>query len=407
LLEATGGGALGLLLAGGGYAVGQEGESSNTTSPQVVPFYGTHQAGITTPAQDRLAFASFDLTLTTKAELRELLRSWSDAAARLTSGRALGPEQEPPHQPPADTGEAEGLPPSDLTITFGLGPEVFERNGADRLGLAARRPRALSPLGPLPGEELDLGRSNGDVCVQACAADPVVAFHALRTLARAGRGAAVLRWTQIGFGRTASTRRDQVTERNLLGFKDGTNNLAGDDDALMRRYVWVGDEEPQRWLRNGTYLVARRIRMRIEAWDRDTLADQQQVIGRFKRSGAPLTGTQEHDAVDLAARRADGTPVIGVDAHIRLAAPSQNNDIRLLRRGYSFADGIDPATSELDAGLFFLAFQRDPHRQFAALQRRLGSEDSLNEYILHTTSALFAVPPGARDGDFVGSGLFV
>jgi deferrochelatase/peroxidase EfeB len=371
-----------------------------------VPFYGTHQAGITTPAQDRLAFASFDLTLTTRNELRDLLRSWSDAAAKLTTGSALGPADEPPELPPADTGEAEGLPPSGLTITFGLGAEVFEKDGADRLGLAARRPRRLRELGPLPGEQLDPSRSNGDICVQACAADPVVAFHALRTLARTGRGAAVLRWTQIGFGRTSSTRKDQVTERNLMGFKDGTNNLAGDDAGLMRQYVWVGDDEPQRWMRNGSYLVSRRIRMRIESWDRDRLADQEQVIGRFKQSGAPLTGTKEFDTVDLSAKHGDGTPVIPARAHIRLAAGSENGGIRLLRRGYSFADGIDPTTSELDAGLFFLAFQRDPHRQFAALQRRLGSEDSLNEYILHMTSGLFAIPPGAAEGDFVGSGLF-
>jgi deferrochelatase/peroxidase EfeB len=406
LLEATGGGALGLLLAGGGYAVGSDKDESGGTTPQVVPFHGPHQAGITTPAQDRLAFASFDLTVSTASELRDLLGTWSDAAAKLTTGSALGPEREPPHMPPADTGEAEGLPAADLTVTFGLGPEVFEQGGADRFGLAARRPRLLRPLGPLPGEELDPTRSNGDVCVQACAADPVVAFHALRTLARIGRGAAVLRWTQIGFGRTASTRKDQVTERNLMGFKDGTNNLAGNDAALMRKYVWVGDDEPQRWMRDGTYMVARRIRMRIESWDRDTLADQEQVIGRYKQSGAPLTGAREHDVVDLSAKRADGTPVIGVDAHIRLAAPSENGDIRLLRRGYSFADGVDPTTSELDAGLFFIAFQRDPHAQFAALQRRLGSEDSLNEYIVHTTSALFAIPPGTQPGGFVGSGLF-
>jgi deferrochelatase/peroxidase EfeB len=408
LLEATGGGALGLLLAGGGYAAGRETDSTSSdgTAAQVVPFYGTHQAGITTPAQDRLAFASFDLTLTTKHELRDLLRSWSNAAAKLSSGSALGPAREPPELPPADTGEAEGLPASSLTITFGLGPQVFEKDGADRLGLASHRPRPLRALGPLPGEELDLTRSNGDLCVQACAADPVVAFHALRTLARVGRGAAVLRWTQIGFGRTSSTRKDQVTERNLMGFKDGTNNLAGDDTGLMRQFVWVGDDEPQRWMRDGSYLVSRRIRMRIESWDRDTLADQEQVIGRFKQSGAPLTGTREFDPPDLSAKHADGSPVIGVDAHIRLATASQNGGIRLLRRGYSFADGIDPTTSELDAGLFFLAFQRDPHRQFAALQRRLGSEDSLNEYILHTTSGLFAIPPGASQGGFVGSGLF-
>jgi deferrochelatase/peroxidase EfeB len=146
--------------------------------------------------------------------------------------------------------------------------------------------------------------------------------------------------------------------------------------------------------------------MRIEAWDRDALDDQERVIGRFKDSGAPLTGTHEHDVVDLEARHADGTPVIDVAAHVRLAAPSENHELRILRRGYSFADGVDPTTSELDAGLFFLAFQRDPHKQFATLQRRLGASDALNEYIQHTTSGLFAIPPGTRPGDFVGSGLF-
>jgi deferrochelatase/peroxidase EfeB len=318
----------------------------------------------------------------------------------------VGPAVEPPELPPADTGEAEGLPPSSLTLTFGFGPELFERDGEDRFGLRALRPRRLFPLGPLPGEQLVPERSNGDVCVQACAQDPVVAFHAIRTLARTGRGSAVLRWTQLGFGRTSSTTRRQVTERNLMGFKDGTNNLRGDDAGELNEFVWVGSEEPQRWFRDGTYLVSRRIRMRIESWDRDSLDGQQRVFGRFKQSGAPLTGASEHDPVDLAATGSDGRPVIGVDAHIRLAAPSQNGGLRILRRGYSFTDGIDPATGELDAGLFFLSFQRDPHAQFAALQRRLGSMDALNEYIQHTSSGLFAIPPGTRPGGFVGEGLF-
>jgi deferrochelatase/peroxidase EfeB len=146
--------------------------------------------------------------------------------------------------------------------------------------------------------------------------------------------------------------------------------------------------------------------MRIESWDRDSLADQQRVFGRFKQTGAPLTGAQEHDPVDLGAKNSDGQPVIDVDAHIRLAAPSQNGGLRILRRGYSFTDGIDPETSELDAGLFFIAFQRDPHAQFASLQRRLGSMDALNEYIQHTSSGLFAIPPGTQPGGFVGGGLF-
>jgi deferrochelatase/peroxidase EfeB len=370
-----------------------------------IPFHGAHQAGIVTPAQDRLVFGAFDLTLDSPAELRELLRAWSEAAVRMTAGMSTGPLPGPQDAPPSDTGEAVGLPAARLTITFGFGPSVFTHEGEDRLGLAARRPAALTALGPLPGEELEPQISDGDICVQACANDPQVAFHAVRNLARAGSGAVVLRWAQLGFGRTSSTTSDQVTLRNLQGFKDGTNNLHGGDDRQMRRYVWIGSDEPQRWLRGGTYLVSRRIRMFIEAWDRDTLGDQQHVIGRFKASGAPLTGRHEHDIVDLAARDQNGEPTIPVNAHIRLAAPASNARERILRRGYSFTDGIDPITGELDAGLFFICFQRDPHRQFAAIQRRLGTSDALNEYIQHRASALFAVPPGARPGGFVGEGL--
>lgn len=408
LLATAGGGALGLALGGGGYALGRHdasGESQGSVEG-AIPFYGTHQAGIVTPAQDRLVFGAFDLTLDSPGELRELLRAWTEAAAQMTAGMSTGPLPGPEDAPPADTGEAVGLPAAKLTITFGFGASAFTQAGEDRLGLAAHRPAALTPLGPLPGEQLEAQISDGDLCVQACANDPQVAFHAVRNLARVGRGAVVLRWAQLGFGRTSSTTSDQATLRNLQGFKDGTNNLHGDDDEQMRRHVWIGSDEPQRWFRGGTYLVSRRIRMFIEAWDRDTLGDQEHVIGRFKASGAPLTGGNEHDVVDLAARDRAGEPIIPANAHIRLAAPASNAGERILRRGYSFTDGIDPATGELDAGLFFICFQRDPHRQFAAIQRRLGASDALNEYIQHRSSALFAVPPGARPGGFVGEGLF-
>ena len=97
--------------------------------------------------------------------------------------------------------------------------------------------------------------------------------------------------------------------------------------------------------------------------------------------------------------------MIPVDAHIRLAAPDQNDGIRLLRRGFSFTDGIDPVTNQLDAGLFFIAYQRDPRRGFIPVQQQLAT-DALNEYIRHTSSALFAVPPGVQSGGFVGETLF-
>jgi deferrochelatase/peroxidase EfeB len=192
-----------------------------------------------------------------------------------------------------------------------------------------------------------------------------------------------------------------------MGFKDGTNNIKAEDAAQLADYVWVGKETDQPWLVNGTYLVSRRIRMSLESWDADYLADQQHVFGRFKNTGAPLTGHSEFDPVDLAAKAPNGTPVIPLDAHIRLASHVTNHGIRILRRGYSFTDGIDPRTGQFDAGLFFIAFQKNAHTQFVPLQTRLGTNDALNEYITHTSSALFAVPPGiGAVGDWFGRRLF-
>ena len=146
--------------------------------------------------------------------------------------------------------------------------------------------------------------------------------------------------------------------------------------------------------------------MLVEAWDRTSLGEQERVIGRVKSSGAPLTGAAEHDPVDLAVLDSDGAPVIAPDAHIRLAAPSHRGGERILRRGYSYTDGIHPQTGLLDAGLFFIAYQRDPRTAFVPIQRRLAGLDSLNEYIRHTGSALFACPPGLEPGAWWGQTLF-
>jgi deferrochelatase/peroxidase EfeB len=370
-------------------------------SPRTVPFHGPHQAGIATPAQDRLVFAAFDVTAPRVSDVRDLLRDWTDAAALMTAGEPAGPVDGQPLSPPEDTGEAAGLAPSRLTITFGFGPTLFDH----RFGLGAQRPAALADLPAFAGDALDPNRSGGDLCVQACADDPQVAFHAVRNLARIGRGLVVLRWTQLGFGRTSSTSRAQETPRNLMGFKDGTNNIKLEDEDELAREVWVGDGDGPAWMTGGSYLVARRIRMLIEVWDRASLTDQEQTIGRAKTSGAPLGKRAEHDDVDLDARGEDGSPLVPVDAHVRLAGPEVNDGIRILRRGYSFTDGIDPRLGQLDAGLFFLAFQRDPRRQFVPLQRRLARNDALNEYITHNGSALFAVPPGVSPGGFVGETL--
>ncbi|HVW80287.1 MAG TPA: iron uptake transporter deferrochelatase/peroxidase subunit [Mycobacteriales bacterium] len=399
-------GAAGALVAGGagGVAIGRATDTPATSAAgKQVPFYGVHQAGIATPAQDRLAFAAFDLTTTDRTAVEVLLGTWAAAAAQMTAGQLIGPINTAPQAPPVDTGEALGLGPAALTITVGFGPSMFD----DRFGLASKRPAALADIPPLPGDQLRRDISGGDIGVQACSNDPQVAFHVIRNFARLARGTAVMRWSQLGFGRTSSTSTSQDTPRNLMGFKDGTNDIKAEDTADFDDYVWVGSETDQPWMRGGSYLVTRRIRMFIESWDTDYLADQERVFGRFKTSGAPLTGKHEFDPVDLDAKNPDGTPVISLNAHIRLASPSSHGGQKILRRGYSFTDGIDQTTGLLDAGLFFIAYQKDPRKQFVPIQRLLGSRDNLNEYIQHTSSALFAVPPGLSGaGDWWGKDLF-
>ncbi len=397
---AVGGGALAVGV-GSGVAVANATEAPTEPSSSTVDFYGPHQAGIATPAQDRLAFGSLNLVDGVRAsDVRDLLHDWTDAAEKMTRGELVG-DSSNPQAPPLDTGEAVGSPVGGLTITIGYGPSFFD----ERLGLAARKPALLATLPPLPNEELDPAYTGGDLCIQACSDDPLVAFHAVRNLARLGMGVVAHNWMELGFGRTSTTSTSQATPRNLLGFKDGTRNIKAQATDQMDGYVWVGDETDQSWLRGGSYLVARRIRMFIENWDRDVLSDQENVIGRAKESGAPLTGHAEFDTPDFGANGADGQPVIPADAHIRLASPEENAGLRILRRGYSYTDGIDPIRGTLLGGLFFLAYMKRP-AQFIQLQQRLGVHDALNEYIKHTGGALFACPPGLSRGQHWGDGLF-
>ena len=402
-LGTAGAGALTAATITSGSLVAAEGSSAAAALTPIVPFHGEHQAGIVTPAQSRLLFASYDVLTDDRDELVGVLQEWTRAARRMTAGRPVGTDNTDQDAPPDDTGEADDLGPSSLTVTFGLGASLFDRPG-DPFGIAARKPAALVAMPTFAGDEIDAARSDGDLAVQACAEDPQVCFHAIRNLTRIGRGVVALRWSQSGFGRTSSTDVAQETPRNLMGFKDGTNNVVAEDTKELQQHVWVPATDDPAWMRGGSYLVTRRIRMLLEVWDRSTLADQEQTIGRVKGTGAPLGATLERDPVKLTAK-ADGALVIPADGHIRLAAPEQNHGIRLLRRGYSFTDGIDPVTNQLDAGLFFIAYQRDPSTGFIPVQQNLAT-DALSEYIRHDSTGTFACPPGVGSSGFVGETLF-
>lgn len=409
-----GAGTAGVVAAGAtggliGRSTAQEAASTGgSAAHDAVPFTGVHQAGIVTPAQDRLHFVSFDVITDDRDEVIRMLQAWTAAARRMTAGQDAGPVgavDGERYAPPDDTGEAIGLPASGLTLTIGFGPTLFTAaDGTDRFGLAARRPAPLTELPAFSGDQLRPEISGGDLCIQACANDPQVAVHAVRNLVRLGAGVVSVRWSQLGFGRTSSTSTGQTTPRNLFGFKDGTNNLKAEAAGALDDFVWVaGSDSGADWLAGGSYLVTRRIRMLIEPWDTAHLHEQETIIGRAKGSGAPRGQREEFDPVDFT-KQVDGEFAVPETSHVFLANPT-NSGTALLRRGYSFVDGSD-GLGRLDAGLFFIAYQRDPATGFVQVQRNLRT-DAMNEYIRHTSSAVFACPPGIRgDDDWWGRALF-
>jgi deferrochelatase/peroxidase EfeB len=365
-----------VLLGAGGY-VATRGDGTPVAA-SAEPFYGDHQGGITTKQQKYLHFAAFDLRTMSRDDVRGLMRDWTTLAADLTAGGAHGIDD-----------------PRHLTVTFGFGPSLFDQ----RYGLAAQRPPALADIPAFKFDKLDPAVSNGDICVQVCSEDKVVALQAASALERAATGAAGMGWAQEGFLRDPLP--GETTTRNLFGFKDGTNNLHANDAARMRRNVWVSAADGPSWMANGTYLVSRRILMQINEFLPEPVPIQQMNIGRQKGSGAPIGEKHEFDPVDPSKELPD--------SHIMMAnqrRPTSEAE-RILRRGYNFTTGFDAELSSPTGGLFFIALQRDPRRQFVAIQTRLSTRDRLTKYIIHQSSGLFAVPPGVKPGGYVGETLLL
>lgn len=404
LLGYLGAGGLGAVTGGVGVSATRSPEKTPETDELTYPFEGEHQAGIITPAQDRMHFVAFDIDAdATREDVIDLLERWTTASRRLVIGGELsarGAFGGGPNFPPDDTGEAYDLGPAGLTLTFGFGRSLFDA----RFGLADRMPADFTDLPVMANDFLDVDRSHGDLCIQACANDPQVASHAIRNLTRMAVGTAVLRWSQIGFGRTSSTSLSQKTPRNLFGQKDGTANLRAEDPAGLEEHVWIGPDQGQPWAVGGTYLTARRITMTIEVWDSLQLEEQERVTGRDKLEGAPLTGSDEFDEPDFSAVDHRGLPVIDERSHVFRVHPQNNDGIRMLRRGYNFIDGND-AQGRLNAGLFFIAFTKNPER-FARVHRSMARDDMFIEYLKTTNTGVYLIPPGVGAEGYVGQGLF-
>jgi len=384
--------------------------SSSGSGGDSEPFFGLHQAGVATMPQANVYFAAFDLTTEKREDVVALLRAWTAASARLTQGLSAVALTDDPASPEPDSYDAAGLDADRLTLTFGFGPGMFTKDGNDRYGLAKHRPDALADLPRFNGDQLVPERTGGDLCIQACADNPQVAFHAVRQLSRLAYGTANIRWAQSGF---MAAPKDQGTPRNLMGFRDGSMNVPIRDAASMDRYIWAGDEGG--WMQHGTYMVARPIRIALEHWDRMKLSFQQQVIGREKHSGAPLGQKHENDALALDSNDASGNPIIPENAHVRLGAPENNDGAQMLRRSYSYDNGLSYIAErwppwhqgmEFDAGLLFISYQRDPRTGFVKVFDKMSKFDMMNQFVTHVGGGLFACPPGVKEGGFIGQPLF-
>lgn len=383
------------------------------------PFWGQHQSGVLTPPQHQIYFAAFDLTTKKREDVISLLKAWTAAAARLTQGQTAQPldsglslaappapaaeatqgsdayEALDPAQMSADSGETIGMSPARLTLTFGFGAGLFVKDGKDRYGLASQRPDALVDMPRFAGDQLEEQRTGGDLCVQACAEDPQVAFHAVRQLARIAEGVAVLRWVQLGY-------RPSTGERHLLGFSNGKGNPNPDDVDAMSKAVWAGDEAPA-WMRGGTYIVTRRIRFAIEHWDHMPASFQEQAIGEGKYTKTPPSH----------ATQAAGSEDEAIRSHLKIVGPGAHS---ILRRSFSYNDGMDFVSErwppwrqglEYDAGMFFICYQRDPRTGFIPMFSQMAKYDvQLNQFWTHVGSGLFAIPAGAAQGEYIGQRLF-
>ncbi|MFL0578935.1 Dyp-type peroxidase [Dietzia sp. 179-F 9C3 NHS] len=354
------------------------------------PFHGEHQSGIVTPPQAHAAFVAFDAADgATRAELQGVLRAWSQDAARLTTGMGGLADLEP--ELAAD--------PARLTVTIGLGPGFF-----DAIGMPERRPSWLKPLPAFPQiDQLEDRWSGGDFLLQICADDPLIVSHAARILASGVRGVADQKWSQRGFRKAVGTDPSGRTQRNLFGQIDGTVNPHPDVDSDFDQ-VLFSDGSDQRWMRGGSSLVLRRIRMTMDTWEQIDRTSRELSVGRTLDTGAPLTGTEEHDAADFEAIDEIGLPVIPHESHIARARQRDRSEA-MLRRPYNYDD--PPEGSEMsNIGLLFTAYQADPVRTFVPVQRRLAELDALNEWTIPIGSAVFALPPGAAEGEYVGQGIF-
>jgi dye decolorizing peroxidase len=349
-----------------------------------VNFHGPHQAGIETAPAANISYVGVDLIDPTKENLGRLLTLWSDDAARLVSAEpALG-----------DTEPEIARQIAGLTISIGLSRQLLTK-----VGLSDAMPEQLVDLPEFSTDAFEEPWGQTDLLVQISADDSLVLNHASRMMVKDGAGIAEVRWVQNGFRATAPAFEGSSSTRNLMGQVDGTANPEPGTPGFAG-VVWI--EKGEEWLKGGTILVLRRIRMHLDEWDVLDRSAQELMIGRRVESGAPLSGISEGDALDLEALDELGLPVIPIDAHARVAHAGTLEEM-IFRRPYHYV--LEQADGTRDAGQIFAAYTSDPRRSFIPMQQRLAESDAFNRWITTIGSAVYAFPRGVSEGETWASGL--
>ncbi len=373
-----------LQLAGAGAAVavggsvGASSAASQATPPAPVapsagpatpvPATGPHQAGVGRPAtpQPHQVLAVFDLDRPALAAT--VLATVGRRILDVTSGRS---------------GAMLGLAPGDVTITVGVGPRLVSVVDTSLPGAQA--------LPEFAREQITEQNRGGDVLVQACASDPVVASVALEAVTD-GIGALTSRWRETAArGAGVSLPDGRHASRNVMGFVDGIVAPSGSPDAAAE--VWIAAPAA---VRGASIAVVRRMEIDIASFAAKSLAQQEAVLGRHRESGTPLSGGSIIDPPALGAVTADGRYLVPLHSHVRRAHSTATGVPQMLRRSYSMS---------APAGLLFVSYQNDLNT-FVATLNRMQDGDDLFDLTTTTATGSFLVLPGFDESRPLGATLF-
>ncbi|WP_229867149.1 Dyp-type peroxidase [Streptomyces gelaticus] len=262
----------------------------------------------------------------------------------------------------------------DTSVGFALGAKLF--------GPEKSIPRRLKAMPHFTGDLLDPAMAHGDVLAHVASDKAAAIQKTVERLRNTTSPHWTIRW-HINGSRPANRVEDgRGLARNPFHFTEGFGNPGTDRESLSRALISADQNEPQ-WAVGGSYQVVRIIRFATDLWDKDSVREQERIIGR-RRDGGWLDGTPADEQPNFAA---DPTGrLTPLDSHVRLAAPDRRTPPPIVRRSYSYDRGNG------DTGIIFSCFQRDLTQGFEAAQKRLEGEP-LAKYLLTTGGGYFFVPP--------------